>query len=131
MTTPRPSAAPPGPRRAARGGSARASAASGLPLVLEDLRDLPLVRIEQVVVDLGPATELPDLEQAGGVRVGLLVHETRQHRAVALRRVDLLGGGRAQELDERLGLAGALRGRGRGILDQDGLVGPDEVDVLA
>src|SRR3954453_13655105 len=98
MTTPRPRAAPPGMRRAARGpGTERALlAASGLPLVLEDLGDLALVRIEQVVVDLRPAAELVDLEQPRRVRIGLLVHEARHHGAVAMRRVDLLRGVGAQ-----------------------------------
>src|SRR4051794_4416162 len=113
MTTPRPSAAP-GPRRTARRGRDRAGlAASGLPLALEDLRDLALVGIEQVVVDLRPAAELADLEQPRRVRVGLLVHQPRHHGAVALRGVDLLGGVASQVVDEGLGLPLLLRLRDR------------------
>src|SRR3954471_11529577 len=134
MTTPRPRAAPPAPRRIARPGRERALLPTrGLPLILEDLGDLALVRVEEVVIDLRPAAELVDLEQAGWVRVGLLVEEARDHWAVAVGRVDLLGRFGAQEVHERLGLVG-LVGLGddrRGVLDQDRLIGPDEVDVFA
>src|SRR3954447_17962556 len=105
MTTPRPRAAPPAPRRIARPGRERALLPTrGLPLLLEDLGDLALVGVEEVVVDLGPAAELVDLEQAGRVRVGLLGEQARDHRPVAVGRVDLLGGGGAQVVHERLGL---------------------------
>src|SRR4051812_8361462 len=127
MTTPRPRAAPPAPRRTPRPGRERAAwlAASGLPLVLEDLGDLALVGVEEVVVDLRPAAELVDLEQPGWVRIGLLVEEARHNRAVAIGGVDLLGCVGAQEVHERLGLVGLARlgDHRRGVLDQNRLVG--------
>src|SRR3954454_20671918 len=81
-----------GASRAARGAGRVASlAASALPLRLEDLRDRPLVGIEELVVDLAPAAELPDLEQLLRARVLVCVHELRVYRAVALDGEDPLG----------------------------------------
>src|SRR6187455_1072612 len=73
------------------GGPATASLAggSGLPLVLEDLRDDPLLRIEELVVHLAPAPELVDLEELRRDRVGLGVGQARVDRAVALLGEDL------------------------------------------
>src|SRR3954451_17575667 len=104
MTTPRSRAAPPARRRATRPRRVKALAPSGLPLRLEDLRHDALVRVEERVVDLRPATELADLEQAGRVRVLLLVHEARDHRPVAVGRVDLLRGVGPEVVHELLGL---------------------------
>src|SRR4051812_32958109 len=100
MATPRLSAAPPGTPRGSRlGTTAELAAASGLPLLLEDLRDLPLVGVEQVVVHLRPATELADVEQPRRLRELLLVHQPLHHRAVALGGEDLLGTIGHQEVD--------------------------------
>src|SRR3954451_20014114 len=104
MATPRLRAAPPGmPRGSRLGTTAELAAASGLPLLLEDLRDLPLVRVEQVVVHLRPPAELADVEEPGGIRVLLLVHQALHHRAISLGGEDLLRAVRAQEVDEGLG----------------------------
>src|SRR5215211_1114068 len=105
MATPRPRIAPPGSGiRGARGAATAASLAGGsaLPLALEDLRDLPLARVEELVARLRPAPKLVDLEQLRRSRELGLVDQARVDGAVAVLRVDLLRRIRAQEVDERL-----------------------------
>src|SRR4051794_3152246 len=119
------------------GGTAAASLAGGsaLPLGVEDVRDDARLRIEELVVHGAPAPELRDLEQLRRLREvdPRRGRDTVDHRPVALAREDLLSRGRVEEVDERLGLVEVLRlgdGRDR-VLDQQGLVRHDVVDVLA
>src|SRR5215212_3444458 len=101
MTTPRPRMAPGSATPTGRGAATDASVlGSGLPLSLEDLGDLSLLRVEQLVVHLRPAAQEPDLEQVGGLRELRLVHQALHDRAVALGGVDLLCLRRTQEVDE-------------------------------
>src|SRR3954470_3524144 len=134
MATPRPRAAPTGAALGrARPAATELAGASRSPLLLEDLRDLALVGVEEVVVDLRPAAQLADVEQAGGVRITLLVEQTAHHGPVALGGEDPLRPVAAQEVDEGLGLGRAVRlvDHCRRVLDQDRLVRPYEVDLLA
>src|SRR5215216_1449734 len=64
-----------------RGGATAASLAGGsaLPLGLEDLRDDALLRIEELVVHVAPATELGDVEQVRRIRE---VNTSRRRHAV-------------------------------------------------
>src|SRR5436190_11913525 len=83
-------------------GAAVTSLGSRHSLALLDLGDDALVGIEELVVDLRPPAELGDLEQLRRRRVLRLVHEARDHRAVALCGEDLLRLLGAGEVDERL-----------------------------
>ena len=116
------------PRRGA--GSATASLGGGDAQVLLDLRDDALVRVEELVVDLVPAAEVVDREQARRRRELARSSRAASDRAVALGGEDLLRLRRVQEVDERLGLRRVLRvrrDRDR-VLDQDRLVGDDVVE---
>src|SRR3954468_11400084 len=101
-------------RRAERRPSAagvRASLGSGDPCRRLDLRHGALVRVEEVVVDLRPAAEVADREQA--LRRGELRRVPRQDglvdRPVAPLGEALLRGRRQRIADERLGLGQVLR----------------------
>src|SRR5918999_5483299 len=89
MATPRPST-PPSVRRCA------------LPLGLEDLGHHTLLRVEELIVHLLPATELRDVEQAGGLRELVGTWNAVDDRAIALLDEDLLRLRRVEEVDERL-----------------------------
>src|SRR5215208_2920356 len=142
MATPRPRTSPETgntldtrPAGAAGGGAATASLAGGsaLPLGLEDLGDHALLRVEEGVVHLTPATELGDLEELRRRREALAGLGALHYRAVALVREDLLRLRGVEEVNEGLGFLGLLGlvvDRDR-VLDQDGLVGDDVVHVLA
>src|SRR5918994_4960199 len=110
-----------------------ALAGRGHPQVAVDLGDRALLGVEEVGVDLVPAAELVDLEERPRRRVCLLVDQVGEDRAVALGGVDLLRLGGHQPVEERLRLIGALRlgDDGRGVLDQDRLVGDDVVELDA
>src|SRR3954452_21184176 len=112
-----------------------ASLRSGDPRRLLDLRDRALVRVEELVVDLRPAAEVADREEALRRRELRLVRgeDRLVDRAVAPVGEHLLGSGRERVLHERLRLRLVLRlGDDRdGVLDQDRLVGDDVVDLLA
>src|ERR1700745_1341633 len=116
-------------RRAARAGAAgvRASLGSGDPRGRFDLRHGALVRVEELVVDLRPAAEVVDREQALGRRELRLV--LREHglvdRAVAPVGELLLRGRRQRVLDEVLRLleVARLRHDRDRVLDRDRLVG--------
>src|SRR3954467_1574117 len=112
-----------------------ASLRSGDPRRLLDLRDRALVRVEELVVDLRPAAEVADREEALRRReLPLVPREDRLvDRAVAPVGEHLLGSGRERVLHERLRLRLVLRlgdDRDR-VLDRDRLVGDDVVDLLA
>src|SRR4051812_42679692 len=122
-------------RRRAGVRAVRASLGSGDPRRRLDLRHGALVRVEEVVVDLRPAAEIADGEQA--LRRGELRRAPRQDglvdRPVAPLGEALLRGRRQRVADERLGLGQVLRAledRDR-VLDQDRLIGHDVVDLLA
>src|SRR3954453_12523533 len=126
----------PPPRRAnARRGSrsAAVSAIGGDAELLLDVGDDGVVGIEELVVHLLPATQVVDREEPLGRREPLRVDERLHDGPVALRREDLLGLGRLDELEERGGLLRvlALRHDGGRVLDQQRPVGGDEVDLLA
>src|SRR5436190_17727836 len=107
MATPRPRAAPAGAARGrARLAAAALAGASRPALLLEDLGDLALLRVEQVVVHLRPAAQAADVEQPGWVGVALLVEQALHHGPVALGGEDPLGGVAVQEAHEVLGLDG-------------------------
>src|SRR3954469_17302425 len=143
-----PSASVPGPpgaaeerarRRAVRFGAAgaavRASLGSGDPRRLLDLRDRPLVRVEELVIDLRPAAEVADGEQALRRReLGLVgVEDLLVDGPVAPVGELLLGRRRQREVEERLRLRrmARLRDDRDRVLDQDRLVGDDVVHLLA
>src|SRR3954465_8407237 len=112
-----------------------ASLGSGDPRRLLDLRDRALVRIEELVVDLRPAAEVADREQALRRRELRLVlgEDALVDRPVAPVGEDLLRRRRQRVLHERLRLLEVLRlrdDRDR-VLDGDRLVGDDVVDLLA
>src|SRR3954449_2502891 len=122
---PRPSAAPEG--RGTLAGKARGTRAavallgSRDSLRLLDVDQVALVRVEELVRDARPASELVDLEQLRRGRELRLVDQRGHHRAVALARVDLLRVAGPQEVQERLGirqLLAVLDHRSR-VLDQD------------
>src|SRR4051812_32466267 len=119
----------------AAGAEVRASLGSGDPRRLLDLRDRALVRVEEVVVDLRPAAQVADGEQAlrRGELGGVLLQHGLVDRPVAPLGEALLRGRRQGVAHERLGLGQVLRAledRDR-VLDQDRLVGDDVVDLLA
>src|SRR5919206_643157 len=124
-------------RRVARVGAAelRVSLGSGDPRGLLDLGDRPLVRVEELVVDLRPAAEVADREEAlRGRELRLVLGEDALvDGPVAPVGERLLRGCRQREVEERLGLLRVARlrdGRDR-VLDQDRLIGDDVVDLLA
>src|SRR5215213_4424801 len=131
VTIPRSSAAPPRTSRPIRR-RVRALAANRDADLLLDVGHDPGLLVEELLGHLRPATQLLDGEQprrlgeAGGRR-DLLVD-----RPIALLDEDLLSLGRAQVVDERLGLLGVLAlGHDRDrVLDQDRLIGHHVVDVL-
>src|SRR4051794_15365971 len=112
-----------------------ASLGSGNPRRLLDLGDRPVVRIEERVVDLRPAAEVTDREEALRRReLGLVgVEDLLVDRPVAPVGERLLGLRREREAQERLGLrrVAGLREDGDRVLDQDRLVRDDVVDLLA
>src|SRR4051812_2658785 len=144
VATPSPSAPdPPGAaeesarRRAEAGGAAEISASlrSGDPRRLLDLGDRALVGIEELVVDLRPAAEVADREEALRRReLRLVLGEDRPvDGPVAPVGEHLLRGRRERVLHERLRLPAVLRlgdDRDR-VLDRDRLVGDHVVDLLA
>src|SRR3954453_10818088 len=113
----------------------RASLGSGDSRGLLDRGDRPLVRVEELVVDLRPAAEVADREEALRCRDlrGVLVEDRLVHRAVAPVGEPLLGVGREREVEERLRLLRMRRRRHDRdrVLDEDRLVGDDVVDLLA
>src|SRR6476619_1749223 len=118
---PRASAAPEGRgtrMEAGRGtGAVVALLLSRNSLVLLDLSQVALARVEERIVDCGPSAQLVDREEAGRCRVLRLVHERRLHGPVALARVDLLRFVGPEVVKERLGRRlAAVRDRG-GVLD--------------
>src|SRR5918994_790474 len=106
---------------------------SGHPQVALDVGHRALLGVEELGVDLVPAAELVDLEQVLGGRVGALVDQLREHRAVALGGEDLLRRLGAEPVDERLRLVGVLglRDDCHRVLDQDRLVRDDVVELDA
>src|SRR3954468_2011937 len=124
-------------RRAGRAGAAevRTSLGSGDPRGLLDRGDRPLVRVEEVVVDLRPAAEVADREEAlrrRELRL-VLVEDGLVDRPVAPVGERLLGRRRQREVQERLRLlrVAGLRDERDRVLDLDRLVGHDVVDLLA
>src|SRR3954447_5433102 len=135
---PIPGAAEESARRRAVGASGvevRASLGSGDSRRLLDLRDRPLVRVEELVVDLRPAAEVADGEQALRRReLGLVgVEDLLVDGPVAPVGELLLGRRRQREVEERLRLRrmARLRDDRDRVLDQDRLVGDDVVHLLA
>src|ERR671928_169271 len=100
MARPRLRAAPGiGTALGSAGGAAAVASLAGLsalPLVLEDLRHDPVLRVEELRVDLVPAAELRDLEQIWRCREPVGARDPLHDRPVALVREDLLGLGRVQ-----------------------------------
>src|SRR5829696_6369141 len=131
VTVPRSSAAPPRTSRPIRRRVTTLVANRDADLVLDVGHD-PGLFVEEPLVHLGPSAQVLDGEQPrrrgelGGCR-DLLVD-----RAVALLDEDLLGLGRQQVVEERLGLRRvlALGGDRDRVLDQDRLIGHHVVDVL-
>src|SRR6185295_1907415 len=134
---PMPKGPPARPRRGRTDGRSSAAASLGLrsrnALGLLDVDEHALLRVEEAVVDLAPAAELVDREQAGRNRELLLVLQRGQDRAVALGDEDLLGLRRPQPVAEgRRGLRVlAVAGDCGRVLDQDRLRWDDVVDLLA
>src|SRR3954453_10123685 len=122
-------------RRRAVVRAVRASLGSGDPRRLLDLGDRPLVRVEELVVDLRPPAEVADREEAlrgRELRLGL-VEDGLVDRPVAPVGERLLRRRREREVQERLRLLRVARlgdDRDR-VLDLDRLVGHDVVDLLA
>src|SRR5947209_17917449 len=83
---------------------------SGNTRRLLDLGDEAARRVEELVLDRGPAAEVVDREQAARDRElrGVLLEDGLVDRAVAVRREDLLAGRRPEVLQERLGLRRVL-----------------------
>src|SRR3954453_3748811 len=136
VATPSPSAPdPPGaaeesPRRRAPGGGAAeisASLGSGDPRRLLDLGDRALVRVEELVVDLRPAADLGDREQARRRRELRLVgvKDALVDRAVAPAGEDLLRGLGERVAHELPGRRGRLLGHRDRVLDLDRLARDD------
>src|SRR5215208_1619691 len=131
VTVPRSSAAPPRTSVPARGRARVLAANRDADLVLDVGHD-PGLFVEEPLVHVGPSAQVLDGEQPGrrgelDGRRDLLVD-----RAVALLDEDLLGLGRQQVVEERLGLRRvlALGGDRDRVLDQDRLIGHHVVDVL-
>src|SRR5688572_25529832 len=122
---PMPSGAPP----MRRPGDALAGSAD--TQLLLDRGDRAVLRIEELRPDRVPAPELVDLEQLLRRGEVLLVVQLLQDRAVALRLVDALRFLGEEEVAERLRLRIGTRADGHRILDQDGLIRDDVLDVLA
>src|SRR5215218_5227761 len=127
-------------RRAVRSGppgrpGVRASLRSGDSRGFLDLRHRSGLGVEEVVVDLRPAAEVADREQAlgGGEPRRVALQHRLVHRPVAPLGELLLRRRRERVTDERLGLGRVLRALDDrdGVLDQDRLVGDDVVDLLA
>src|SRR3954468_24077027 len=124
-------------RRATAGGAAEISASlgSGDPRRLLDLGDRALVGIEELVVDLRPAAEVADREEALRRRELRLVpgEDGPVDRPVAPVGEHLLRGRRQRVLHERLRLlpVARLRDDRDRVLDRDRLVGDHVVDLLA
>src|SRR4051794_527139 len=119
----------------AAGAEVRASLGSGDPRRLLDLRDRALVGVEEVVVDLRPAAEVADREEAlrrRELRL-VLVEDGLVDGPVAPVGERLLGRGRQGEVEKRLRLlwVARLRDDRDRVLDRDGLVGGHVVDLLA
>src|SRR5688572_4395492 len=100
MAMPRPRASPPGrgSRHGTRPAVASLAGGSALPLGLEYLGDRALLGVEELVVHIGPAAELADLEQPGGGGEPALIEQSLDHGAVALAREDALGLLRVEEV---------------------------------
>src|SRR5215204_6264529 len=131
VTIPRSSAAPPCTSSPIRRRVTALAANRDADLLLDVGHD-PGLLVEELLGHLRPATQLLDGEQPRrlgevGGRRDLLVD-----RPIALLDEDLLRLGRAQVVDERLGLLGVLAlGHDRDrVLDQDRLIGHHVVDVL-
>src|SRR5215212_4150959 len=131
VTVPRSSAAPPRTSSPIRRPLTTLVANRDADLLLDVGHD-PGLLVEEPLGHLRPATQLLDGEQPRrlgevGGRRDLLVD-----RPIALLDEDLLSLGRAQVVDERLGLLGVLAlGHDRDrVLDQDRLIGHHVVDVL-
>src|SRR5215217_1626620 len=131
VTIPRSSAAPPRTSSPIRRRVTALAANRDADLLLDVGHD-PGLLVEELLGHLRPATQVGDGEQPRrrgevGGRRDLLVD-----RPIALLDEDLLRLGRAQVVDERLGLLGVLAlGNDRDrVLDQDRLVGDRVVDVL-
>src|SRR3954447_855246 len=124
------------PRRAnARRGSrsAAVSAIGGDAELLLDVGDDGVLRVEELLVDLVPAAEVVDREEARRGRELLLVDERGENRAIALGGEDLLRLRRLHELEEGRGLLHVLalrHDRGR-VLDEQRAARRDVVDLLA
>src|SRR3954469_10639988 len=119
----------------AAGAEVRASLGSGDPRRLLDLRDRALVRVEEVVVDLRPAAEVADREEALRRReLGLVgVEDLLVDGPVAPvgeRLLRLRREGEVQECLRLLRMARLRDDRDR-VLDRDRLVGGHVVDLLA
>src|SRR5436305_2788125 len=100
-------------RGTATAGTAVWASASGADSqVLLDLRDRPVGLVEELGVDLVPAAELVDREQALGSRELLRIDQLRVDRAVAVLCPDLLTGVRPDEIKELLRLCGRVLGHG-------------------
>src|SRR5690349_4536890 len=100
----------PAPNR--RRGQGRATATAAAPGELagrgdtEALLDLghdPVRGVEELLLDGRPAADLVDREEHLRPREVELARDARDDRAVAVAAPQRLAGGRAQELDERLG----------------------------
>src|SRR4051794_16445088 len=133
-----PGAAEESARRRAAGSdrpALRASLGSGDSRGLLDRGDRPLVRVEELVVDLRPAAEVADREEALRRRElrRVLVEDGPVDRPVAPVGERLLGRRRQREVQERLRLlrVAGLRDDGDRVLDADRLVRDHVVDLLA
>src|SRR5215218_2648052 len=131
VTVPRSSAAPPRTSSPIRRRVTTLVANRDADLLLDVGHD-PGLLVEKLLVHIGPATQVGDGEQPRrrgevGGRRDLLVD-----RPIALLDEDLLSLGRAQVVEERLGLLRVLAlGHDRDrVLDQDRLVGDRVVDLL-
>src|SRR3954447_20651404 len=117
-------------RRPARRGRARRSVGAVTAVVLDALHDRVL-RVEELLHDAVPATELRDVELLRRVGIGLRVDERRDDGAIALGREDLLCRLGGHVLHERLPLGTRPQRRRDRVLDEDRRVGDDVVELLA
>src|SRR5580765_1160177 len=126
-----PTAVPRARRRTAP--AVRASLGSGDPRVRLDLRHRALVRVEELVVDLAPAAELVDREQARWHRElgGVALQHRLVDRPVAPVREALLRGMGEHVVEEGFARGGMLGfgDEGDRFLDQDRLVGDNVFDA--